>query len=143
MGAHKKYTPEEKEKKRKEYWALHQGPRMKADEERIKSFQLPNSSSKVKKKEKEAFMNEVREHNQKRFEAILKDAERWEIINSSSEKWLHKKERQERAKKSGGGKWVTKEEIERAEKIIWGGIGGVIFKEDVQTPYQNPYEQNI
>ena len=143
MGAHKKYTPEEKEKKKKEYWALYQGPRTKADEARIKGFQLPNSTSKVKKKEKEAFMNEVREHNQKRFEAILKDAERWEIINSSSEKWLQKKERQERVKKNGGGKWVTKEEIERAEKVIWGGIGGVIFKEDVETPYHNPYEENI
>ena len=143
VGAHKKYTPEEKEKKKKEYWALYQGPRTKADEARIKGFQLPNSTSKVKKKEKESFMNEVREHNQKRFEAILKDAERWEIINSSSDKWIQKKERQERVKKNGGGRWVTKEEIERAEKIIWGGIGGEIFKEDVETPYQNPYQENI
>lgn len=142
MGAHKKYTAEEKEKKKKEYWALYQRPRTKADEERIKGYQL-GGNAKVTKKKAEAFKKEVREHNQKRFDEIINDAERWKIINTSSEKWLQKKERQERVKKNGGGKWVTKEEIERAEKVIWGGIGGEIFKEDVETPYHNPYEENI
>jgi len=140
MGAHKKYTEEEKEKRRKEYWALYQGPRMKADEERIKGFQLPNSNSKVKKKEKKEFMNEVREHNQKRFEAVFNDAERWEIINSSSEKWMAKKDRQERKKKSGPGQWLTQKEVDKIEKTIWEG-GDIPYEDDEPKEFVNPYKQ--
>ena len=140
MGAHKKYTEEEKEKKKKEYWALYQGPRTKADEARIKGFQLPNSTSKVKKKEKESFMNEVREHNQKRFEAVFNDAERWEIINSSSEKWMAKKDRQERKKKSGPGQWLTQKEVDKIEKTIWEG-GDIPYEDDEPKEFVNPYKQ--
>lgn len=139
MGIPKKYTAEEKEKKRKEYWHLHQKPRMEKDELRVKPYKI-DGGGKLTKKKAEEFKNEVREINRKRFEDIINNREIWEYLNTSSEIWQIKKERQERAKRSGKGKWVTKEEVERAEKVIWGGMNIQIFKEDdEERPYENPY----
>ena len=110
MGAKKLYTDEEREKKRKENYLLRQKPKEEADYKRLEHVRI-NDSGKIPKKKRKEFQNEIKEINRKRFDEILNSEEIWGEINKSSDIWMVKKERQERKKRSGAGKWIKEKDI--------------------------------
>ncbi len=138
MGAHKKWTDEEREAIKKANYKLKQKPKEEATYKRLAPIRI-DEHKKLSKKEASEFHKEIKSITKLRFESILNNETLWEEVNSTSDDWAVKKARQDRKKRNGGGKWVSKDEIDRAEKIIWGGIDGEIFREELPNEYHNPY----
>lgn len=144
MGAHKKYTDEERQQKKKENYLLRQKPKEAADWKRLESVRI-NENRKLNKKESKKFKAEIKEVSRKRFDEIFNNEKIWEEINSSSDIWMIKKERQDRRRRSGNGKWIKDKEVERAEQVIYGGRDLKIWEDDEEIedkPFVNPYKQN-
>lgn len=145
MGARKKYTDEEREKKKKENWFLKQRPKEIEEHKRLKPIRIEDEYGVIKTKTQwREFKKEIRERNSKRFDEIFGNQQLWESLNTSSEIWMIKKERQERRKRSGKGKWIDEKDVDRAMRVIYGGEKGEIiqFEDDDIKPFENPYTQN-
>lgn len=138
MGAHKKYTDEERQEIKRQNYLLKQKPKEAAAYKRLASVRI-NECKKLNKKESKKFKSEIKEISRKRFDEIFNSEKIWGEINSSSDIWMIKKERQERKKRSGGGKWITNDEVQKAERVIWGGYKENIFEEETESEYENPY----
>ncbi len=138
MGAKKKWTDEEREAIKKANYKLKQKPKEEATYKRLAPIRI-DEYKKLSKKEASEFHKSIKSITKERFDSILNNQTLWQEVNSTSDEWAEKKARQDRRKRNGGGKWVSKDEIERAEKIIWGGIDGEIFREELPNEYHNPY----
>lgn len=142
MGAKKIYTDEEREQKKKDNYFLVQKPKEKEMHQRLASVRI-DGGGKLSKKDRIKFKEEVKEINSRRFEQIIKNQKMWERINTTSDEWADKKARAERRKRNGKGVWVKDKEIERAERVIWGGYKEKIFEdegEEEPKEFINPYK---
>lgn len=142
MGAKKKYTDEEREIKKKENWYKNQRPKEIEEHKRLAPLRF--ESGRLSKKERKQFIDDIKQINKERLNSIFNDIDKWNRINSSSEEYYIKKERQERRKRNGLGKWINEKEVERAEQVIWGGRDIKIWEEEDEQniEFKNPYKQN-
>lgn len=93
----------------------------------------------ITKAEREEFRKYINEKNKKRLDEILNDKEAIERIFADRDDISFHQYQKDRLKKKESGKWITADEIRRAEREIW---GGEVFEEETKSVYKNPYEKN-
>lgn len=134
------YTDEERKRKKDSNYYSYQKPKEEADWKRLEAVRIGDDYSKVTKREWKEFRKEVREKNTKRFDEIFNDEPLWKSLNTSSELWRIKKDRQNRKKKNG--EYVNDKDVQRAVDVIYGGIKGDIIIIEEENDYENPYDEN-
>lgn len=106
-----------------------------AEDERLKIYK-EDITRLLTKREKIEFRKYINEKNKKRLDEIFADKEAMERIFADRDDIGFYEIQMERKKKNSGGKWITADEIRKAEREIW---GGEVFGEEIKSVYKNPY----